>query len=65
MEEGKFKQGQFVIIKITGRVGMILEQISDIGTEGSMPGYWIRTEDLGLAKLAEFEIMERHNGKEN
>lgn len=65
MTGGKFKQGQFVIIKISGKVGMILEQISDIGTEGSMPGYWIRTQDLGLAKLAEFEIMERRMGKDN
>ena len=57
--ETKFKQGEFVIIKITGRVGMILEEISDPITEGSMIGYMVRTEDLRAVKLAEFELSKR------
>jgi len=55
------KQGEFVIIKLTGDVGMVLEKIND--KSFCCGGYWVRyqTKDgtLKVVKLGEFEIMAR------
>ena len=57
----KFNPGKMVMHKLTGEIVMILEPIRYVLDENckGINGYWIRTTDYEVVKVAEFELMER------
>jgi len=53
------KKGDLVKIKLTGKIGMILEELTS-DNKGYVPGYWIRTpERYKAVKMFGFEVEER------
>lgn len=58
----KFKQGQIVTHNLTGEHVLILESLvsNEISGGSYIEGYYVRTKDYKVAKVAEFELEARN-----
>jgi len=56
------KNGDLVLIKLTGEVGMLLERLDSL-CDGYQKGWWVRLPDYSAVKLADFEIKERNSDR--
>lgn len=56
-----FEEGEFVKIKLTGDIGMVIDTYEDVDLShlNYLPGYQVRTPDYKVHKFYHFELTKR------